>query len=212
MESAEFFAEGLVRGKLIAVDGCPGLVPRTWGGFVRGEIYRLTNAQREQIGDREVRATGEEKAKDHFQQVLLEAIPHHEGREAVRAWGWKWTGPESDCYPEVESGDWMDRPMTQPWCTWIGLICLLFFPVGLMAEVYLSRLLRGTVGDLVEDCCLILVIVSPFAGFLAVYLGHRRRESKATMRGIVTALLGITAIFALRFLASLVSDLSRWFR
>ena len=59
MESAEFFAEGLVRGKLIVVDGCPGLIPRTWGGFVKGEIYRVTKGKREQLGDREVRAAGE---------------------------------------------------------------------------------------------------------------------------------------------------------
>jgi gamma-glutamylcyclotransferase (GGCT)/AIG2-like uncharacterized protein YtfP len=206
LESADFFAEGLVRGKLIAVDGCPGLVPRTWGGFVKGEIYRLTYVQREQLGDREVRATGQEQAKIDFHQVLLEVIPHHQGREPVQAWGWKWTGPEEG-YPVVESGDWQDREMSSPWCTWIAFVCMLFLPVGYVAATILARSVGGTKGIWLGSGCAALAFLSPIAGVIAALLGNWRRESASTMRGILLPLLTIAAIPALIALVILLREL-----
>jgi len=206
MESAEFFAEGLVRGQLIVVDGCPGLIPRTWGGFVKGEIYRVTKGQREQSGDREVRAADEEQAKNDFQQVLLEAIPHHQGREPVMAWGWKWTGPEEG-YPVVESGDWQDREMSSPWCTWIAFVCLLFLPVGYVAATLLARLVGGTKGGWLFGACASFAFLSPIAGLTAALLGNLRRESARTVRGILVPLLAIAAIPALIALVALLREL-----
>jgi len=202
MDSAEFLAEGLVRGKLIVVDGCPGVVPRPWGGFVRGELYRVNEAQLGELGDREVRVEGELQAKEDFQRVLLDAYPHNLGQKPLRAWCWKWTGPEVG-YPVVGSGDWPDRLMSPPWCTWIAFVCLLFLPVGYLAANRVTKVFGLTFGIL----CFGFALLSPFVGLMAAQLANRRRESYKDMRGILVPLLFISSIPALIQILSIMGKI-----
>jgi len=207
MEAAEFLATGLVRGKLIAVDGCPGLLPQIWGGFVKGEIYRITEEQRNQLGDREVRVEGESRAKDGFHQVLLDAYPQNLGQSPLKAWVWKWTGPEEG-FPVVEGGDWQDRERSSPWCTWIAFVCLLFFPVGWFVAAAFLRSRPFWIGS----ACAAFAFLSPIAGLVAAQLGNRRHESHTTFRSILVPVLSIATIPAVIGILALLNEALALFR
>jgi len=195
MADAEFVAEGLTRGKLVAISLYPGLVPGSHG-FAKGDLFRLNPEQMAAFaGD----ADGHVEGRD-FRRRLVKVHPHNLGQQTVDAWAWEWTGEQSEL-PGIPGGDWLEWeiPRMTPWLTGIAFICLIFLPAGLLAGVQLvyptsSAAAFAGHARAAAGICNLLAILSPPAGLLALWIGHRRRERWGSLRILLLPLLALASI------------------
>jgi gamma-glutamylcyclotransferase (GGCT)/AIG2-like uncharacterized protein YtfP len=182
MEGAEFIAKGSVPGMLYRLPGGPGLVrgeltsPR-----VTGELYRVTPGHLQRLealdgGDPESKAKGESRRT----RVLVHSLAI--AGESWEAWAWEWTGP-IDPVQRIRSGDWLiekrpclsDRLRLFPWFTLIGLICLVSFPLWMLAAP-ITGYYKSPFARLIRDAMAVGGLCSPFAAAFSLWLARRRGE------------------------------------
>ncbi len=206
MRGAIRISTGVVRGRLVKIGWFAALVldpeAETW---VWGDVLRVRDEQLQTFLE--------------YEGLAAEAVEERDCRLADTqalsyvgaGWGWKvrlweWTGPLDQALP-VPSGDWLDVecPQSAPVFTWVAGACTL----GMPALVVSSFALRMSVGDLAETLLLLGAALSPFAGWVSLYWASRRRERAALLLLWVALGLGLTSIFALGLLLTVLRHFIR---
>ncbi|MCW1887839.1 gamma-glutamylcyclotransferase [Luteolibacter flavescens] len=183
MAGAVYVAKGTVPGMLYGLADGPALVS---GGEdsarVTGDLYRVTPEHLQKLDDLDGLAPDERETSDRRRGRVAVKCFFNSG-DSWTAWAWVWHGPV-DPGQRIQSGDWLreSRPgLTEglqryPWYSLIGTICLVSFPIWLLAapltSYYTSPLARFT-----HDAMLIGGALSPFAAVYSLWLAKRRGES-----------------------------------
>jgi len=210
MVDADPVCPGLVQGKLFEISSSPALVPAESGGFVTGELYRVSPQLLEELAGAEFPEA--ERGAGFVSKIPVMVRPYNLGQAEVGAWSWIWTGPTQGC-PLVKEGDWIEGsiPRPAPLLTIVAFICLFFSPVGAIAmALFAYSMPSGSMG-LGDGMFMAFSVLSPVAGLGATYLAGRRREQWGGVRGFLFVLLSVASIPALVLSISLVFHLARSF-
>ena len=191
LADAEFVAEGVSQGNLYEISQCSAFVPDETGSFVTGDLFMVDRKLLEELGDVEIADAGLGEG-GMVRLTRVKVHPNNPGQQAWDARAWVWVRPLTGGV-RIDSGDWLEwlRVKPAPWCTGIAMLCLLGFPLALASPVLLtyygSRALSHTgIG--------ILSLLSPPAGLFAAWMGSKRFEKWAGIRGILMVLLAMASI------------------
>jgi gamma-glutamylcyclotransferase (GGCT)/AIG2-like uncharacterized protein YtfP len=208
MDGAVYVAKGTVPGMLYRLPEGPGLVDGDeYSLRVTGDLYRVTPDHLQKLDELDgLDSESREKSDRRRRRVTVQCF-YNSGDSWV-AWAWVWNGP-TDPEQRIQSGDWLqeyrpgfsERLRRYPWFTLIGLICLISFPVWMLAAP-VTGYYKTPLARVVGNAMALGGALSPFAAVFSLWLAKRRGERDG--------LFGCLFVFAIAACSIVIFGLFMW--
>ncbi len=101
---SEFVGWGAIKGWLYDFGDFPGLVVDPQGGFVRGEVYRVSP---EALAQMDAIEEWDPQAPEESLYFRRRRVIELEGGESIEAWVYECNPKRLPCVARIEGGDWI---------------------------------------------------------------------------------------------------------
>lgn len=213
MAGAVYVAKGTVPGILYRLPEGPGLVSGDdYSPRVTGDLYRVTPDHLQKLDELDgLDPESREKSDRRRCRVTVQCF--YNPGDSWTAWAWVWNGA-TDPEQRIRSGDWLqeyrpglaERLRRYPWFTLIGMICLISFPLWIVAAPITSYY-KSPLARLTSNAMLLGGALSPFAAVYSLWLAKRRGESDGLFGCVYALALLACGLVVLLVIAAIIQSI-----